>query len=108
MAASKTVAFAESVVTVHVKLASEPGVLPDGSEAWDVESQIMRPGDTLPLAIMPTYLSEAIKGGKVPGLVAITEAQAKKADAFYKQQMTVGEFVGDETESDPNFPAQEI
>jgi hypothetical protein len=108
MAASKTVAFAESVVTVHLTRTSEPGVLPDGSEAWDVESKIMQAGETLPLAVMPPYLSEAIKSGNVPGLVAITEAQAKKVSKFIDEQQTIGSFVNDEQESDPSFPAEEV
>ncbi len=108
MAAAKTVAFAEDTVTIHVALSSEPGVLPDGSEAWDVESKIMSRGETLPLAIMPPYLREAVKSGKVPGLVAITETQAKKAKAFYDQQISIGDFVGSEQETDPNFPTEEF
>ena len=108
MAASKNTAFAESAVTVHVTLASEPGQLPDGSEAWDVESKNMSRGDTLPLADMPPYLREAIKGGKVPGLIAMTETAAKKASAFYKGAGEASVFIqSEEEDNDPNFPAQE-
>ena len=107
MATAKTVAFAEIPVTIHVKRSSEPGVLPDGTEAWDVESKNMSAGQTFPLSDMPPYLSEAVKGGKVPGLVAVTEAQAKKIAKFMETNMGIGAFVGSEQESDPNFPAQE-
>jgi hypothetical protein len=108
MAAAKTVAFAETSMTVHVKRASEPGVLPDGTEAWDVESTIMSAGQTLPLSDMPPYLSEAIRKGDVPGLVAVTDAQAKKIANFMKTNMGIGAFVGSEQESDPSFPAEEF
>lgn len=106
--ATKNTAFAESTVTVHVALASEPGKLPDGSEAWDVESKIMNRGDTLPLSVMPPYLSEAIKKGKVPGLILMTEAQAKKASDFYKGAGNAEVFIQTDEVSDPNFPAEEI
>jgi len=110
MAAAKTVAFAENVVTVHVARTSEPGLLPDGSEAWDVESQIMVPGDTLPLSVMPPYLRDSIKSGKVPGLIAMTEAQAKKVRQFYDNQTGIGAAYvnSEEQESDPDFPVQEF
>jgi hypothetical protein len=107
MAAAKTVAFAENTVTVHVARSSEPGVLPDGSEAWDVESKILAPGMTLPLSEMPPYQSEAIKGGKVPGLIALTAAQAKRVEEAYKQQLGLGAYISAEQESDPTFPAEE-
>jgi len=86
------VAFAENVVTVHVAAVSEPGLLPDGSEAWDVESKVMVPGETLPLSSMPTYLREAIVGGKVPGLVAMTPAQAKRRVDTYNHALGIGSF----------------
>lgn len=108
MATAKTVAFAETPVTIHVKRASEPGKLPDGSEAWDVESKVMNTGETFPLSDMPPYLSEAIRKGNVPGLVAVTEAQAKKIAKFVETNMGIGAFVGSEQESDPNFPAEEF
>lgn len=107
MATAKTVAFAEIPVTVHVTRSSEPGVLPDGTEAWDVESKNMSAGQTLPLADMPPYLRDAVKGGKVPGLIAVTEAQAKKIQNFVETQMGIGAFVGSE-DSDPNFPVEEF
>ena len=108
MATAKTVAFAETPVTVHVTRASEPGLLPDGSEAWDVESKNMSAGQTLPLADMPPYLRDAIKSGKVPGLIAVTEAQAKKIAKFVETQMGIGAFVGSEQETDPDFPTEEF
>lgn len=108
MAAAKTVAFAEIPVTVHVTRSSEPGVLPDGTEAWDIESKSMSAGQTLPLNDMPPYLRDAVKGGKVPGLIAVTEAQAKKIQKFVETQMGIGAFVGSEEDSDPSFPAEEF
>lgn len=109
MANQKSLAFAESAVTVHVKLASEPGELPDGTKAWDVESKIMTPGETLPLNLMPPYLSEAIREGKVPGLVAMTHAQAKKTTEFYNAQTGLGAayVASEEQEEDPDFPVEE-
>lgn len=76
--ANPTVAFAESVMTIHVKRTSEPGLLPDGTEGWDVISKIMLPGDSILLSKMPPYLSDAVKNGTVPGLKALTSAQAKQ------------------------------
>ena len=76
------VAFAENVITVHVKRTSEPGLLPDGTEGWDVVSKIMAPGESMPLSDMPPYLSDAVKEGKVPGLKALTPAQAKKRATY--------------------------
>ena len=107
-AQKKTVAFAESAVTVHVARASEPGVLPDGSEAWDVESITLKPGQTLPLAEMPPYQAELITSGKSPGLVALTQAQAKRVEEAYAQQMGIGAYISAEQESDPDFPAEEF
>ena len=107
-APKKTVAFAESPVTVHVARTSEPGVLPDGSEAWDVESHIMSRGTTMPLADMPPYQAEAIRNGKVPGLIALTQQQAKRIEEAYKQSMGLGAYISvEEQESDPAFPAEE-
>ena len=77
------VAFAENVITVHVKRTSEPGKLPDGSEAWDVESRILTPGETLPLSELPPYLSEAVLGGKVPGL---NSPESPSAEAMANMQ----------------------
>lgn len=110
MAAQKSLAFAESVVTVHLTLASEPGLLPDGTEAWDIESKIMNPGDTLPLKLMPPYLSEAVREGKVPGLIAMTQAQAKKVTEFYQSEKGLGAayLESEEQEDDPDFPAEEF
>lgn len=108
-APKKTVAFAENAVTVHVALVSEPGVLPDGSEAWDVESKIMSPGTTLPLSVMPPYQAEAIRGGKVPGVIALTATQAKRIEEAYAQQFGIGAYLAsEEQESDPAFPATEF
>jgi hypothetical protein len=107
-AQKKTVAFAESSVTVHVKRMSEPGVLPDGSEAWDVESKVMTAGNTMPLSDMPPYLSEAILSGSAPGLVALTANQAKRVEEAYASQLGLGALIGAEEESDPAFPAEEI
>jgi len=104
---AKTVAFAEEAVTVHVARNSEPGVLPDGSEAWDVESITLKPGQTMPLAEMPPYQVDLIKSGKSPGLVALTQAQAKRVEEAYAQQMGIGSYISAEQESDPAFPAEE-
>ena len=109
--ATEKVAFAESVVTVHVKRMSEPGLLPDGTEGWDVESKIMRPGETMSLSVMPPYLSDAIKGGQVPGLKLMTEAQAKKRTEFLQEMMGLSspsEAEKEEQEEDPEFPVEEI
>lgn len=107
-AAKKTVAFAESPVNVHLARTSEPGVLPDGSEAWDVESKIMSAGTTIPLSEMPPYQAEAIRDGKVPGVIALTAAQAKRVEEAFAQQFGIGAYLAsDETESDPAFPAEE-
>lgn len=104
----KTVAFAEDTVTVHRTLSREPGVLPDGSEAWDIESVILTSGQTLPLADMPPYQVELVTSGKVPGLIALTPAQAKRVEEAYAQQMGIGTYVSAEQESDPDFPAEEF
>ncbi len=107
-AQKKTVAFAESPVTVHVSRSSEPGVLPDGSEAWDVESKLMSTGTIMPLSEMPPYQSEAIRDGKVPGLIALTATQAKRVEEAFSQNLGLGAYISTEQESDPAFPAQEI
>lgn len=107
-AQKKTVAFAEDTVTIHVARSSEPGVLPDGSEAWDVESKILAPGQTFPLDEMPPYQSELIRSGKSPGLIALTAAQAKRVEEAFAQHMGIGAYISAEQESDPNFPAEEF
>lgn len=78
MAKTEKVAFAEAAVTVHVARSSEPGLLPDGTEAWDVESKVLAPGDILPLSQMPKYLSEAVEKGTIVGLRAMTPTAARK------------------------------
>lgn len=107
-AQKKTVAFAESPVMVHMSRTSEPGVLPDGTTAWDVESKLMSIGTTMPLSKMPPYQAEAIRSGKVPGLIALTEAQAKRVEEAFAQNLGIGAYVNAEQESDPAFPAEEI
>ena len=110
-AVSEKVAFAENAITVHVKRMSEPGLLPDGTEAWDVESKLMRPGQTMPLSDMPPYLSDAIKEGQVPGLKAMTPAQVKKRVEFYSEMMGLNspdESSNEEQEEDPGFLAEEF
>lgn len=83
MAKTEKVAFAEAAVTVHVARSSEPGLLPDGTEAWDVESKVLAPGEFLPLSQMPKYLSEEIEKGSIVGLRAMTPTAARKrADEF--------------------------
>jgi len=108
-ATTKTVALAQEAVTIHVKLASEPSPLPDGSEAWDIESKILEPGETVSLDELPPYLSSAVKSGAAPGLVAITKAQADKVSGFKAASLETIEAFGhsEEQESDPNFPAEE-
>lgn len=94
--ANPTVAFAESVMTVHVKRTSGPGLLPDGTEGWDIVSKTMLPGDSILLSKMPPYLSDAIKNGSVPGLRALTSAQAKQR----AKAMETGYVVFDEAEEE--------
>lgn len=106
--AKKTVAFAEEAVTVHVTRSREPGVLPDGSEAWDIESVVLTPGQTLPLAEMPPYQVKLITSGESPGLIALTQAQAKRVEEAYSQKLGIGAYISAEQESDPAFPAEEI
>lgn len=106
------VAFAESAVTVHVKRVSEPGLLPDGGEAWDVESKIMLPGETLSLSEMPPYLSDAIKGGRVPGLKAMTPTQARQRVELLQElgglSPSAGKATAEEQEDDSEFPVEEF
>lgn len=108
-APKKNVAFAQEATTIHVKLASEPGTLPDGTEAWDIESRILNAGESVSLSDLPDYLAQAVRSGTAPGLIAITEAQAKKAANFKNAaEMAFDAFsVSEEQESDPNFPAEE-
>jgi hypothetical protein len=109
------VAFAEMPLTVHVKRTSEPGLLPDGTEAWDVESKLMSPGDSMPLSDMPPYLAEAIKAGEVEGIKLLTQKQiderAELVRAIAKGLSTPASFAGrdDEPEErdDPEFPTEE-
>ena len=109
MATADKVAFAESAVTVHVRRASEPNLLPDGTEVWDVESKIMLPGETMSLSEMPPYLSDAVKGGQVAGLKAMTPSQAKQRIESYNEIMGLSSpAVATEQEEDSDFPAEEI
>jgi hypothetical protein len=109
-APKKNVAFAEQAVTVHVKIASESSQLPDGSEAWDIESKVLEPGETVPFSDLPPYLSEAIRDGSAPGLTAITATQAKNVAQFKAANLEAAQaLIAEEEEqvSDPNFPAEE-
>ena len=106
--AEEKVAFAERPVTVHVTLSSEPSTLFDGSEAWDIESKILLPGETMPLSEMPPYLRESIKLGQVPGLKAMTPAQAQKTIDAYNNAMGFNSEPEEVIEDDPEFPAEEF
>jgi hypothetical protein len=110
-ATQEKLVLAESAVTIHVKRVSEPGLLPDGTEGWDIESKILFPGETMPLDDMPPYLSNAVKKGEVPGLKLMTPAQAKKHAAqvkAYYEGIQVPPTSENEAEEDPEFPAEEI
>lgn len=106
-ATEKKVAFVERAMSVHLKRGNEPGTLPDGSEAWDVESKVFARGDSIPLKDMPPYLSEAVKAGKVPGLKALSPAEIKQRNQIIAEYE--GNFViSDEGQDDnPEFPAEE-
>lgn len=107
---TKKVAFAESTVTVHVKRVSEPSLLPDGTQVWDVESKIMLPGETISLVELPPYLSNAVELGEVPGLKAMTPNQVKQRVELYQEigmLNSPAELVSEEQE-DSEFPAEEV
>jgi len=109
MAIAEKVAFAETAITVHVKRASEPSLLPDGEEVWDVESKIMLPGEIMSLSEMPPYLSDAVKGGHVAGLKALTPTQAKQRTESYNEIMGLSSPAeATEQEEDSEFPPEEI
>lgn len=107
--AETRVAFAESAVAVHVARVSEPGLLPDGTEAWDVDSKVLHPGEFIPLSQMPKYLADAVKKNEVPGLRLMTQAAAKRTvEAWNSVQGSPAAMEDLETEEDPEFPVEEI
>jgi len=108
---TKKVAFAESAVTVHVKRVSEPSLLPDGTQVWDVESKLMLPGETIPLIELPPYLSNAVEAGSTPGLKAMTPNQVKQRVELYQELGILNspaEPELEEQEEDSEFPAEEV
>src|SRR5574338_68073 len=77
MATTEKVIFAEDAATVHI-ISGDVEELPDGTKYEPHESRVLKPGETLQLSEVPSYLREAVKEGKAPGLVLLTPAQAKK------------------------------
>ena len=106
----KKVAFVERAMAVHIKRGNEPGTLPDGSEAWDVESRVFNRGESIPLKDLPPYLSEAVKAGKVPGLKALSTAEIKQRAEIIAEYNQMGSFeISDEgPDNSPEFPAEEF
>jgi len=109
-ATDKKVAFVERAMAVHIKRTNEPSKMPDGSEAWDIESKVFNRGETIPLDNLPPYLSEKVKAGKVPGLKALTSAQIKTRKELIDELNGLGTLaITDEgQDNNPDFPAEEL
>jgi hypothetical protein len=80
MAKSNKVVYASSDVTLHVALGSEEF---NGNTVWNVESVVLRPGDTLPLDKLPPYQKEAVEAGDVPGVQVVSEKEGEKLSAAW-------------------------
>lgn len=108
--AEEKLAFAETTVSVHIARASEPGLLPDGTEAWDVDSRILSPGETIALAELPKYQRDAASKGQIPGLKVMTQAAAKKRVELYNDLVGAQDAVAppEFAEEDPEFPVEEV
>lgn len=100
--APNKVAFAERPVTIHLKRSSEPNLLPDGEQAWDVEAKVLSAGQFVPLSELPPYLSEAVREGNSPGLVALTPKQAENRMKFVTEGFSALE--NDEEEEEQETP----
>lgn len=81
--ADKKVVLAESDATVHKLFApgAEPEVDQFGRKLYAVESQVLRAGDTVDADMLPPYLLDAVKAGKVENLKLMSESQAEKVKA---------------------------
>lgn len=101
-------ALAETAIALHVKRGTEPGLLPDGSEGWDIDSRILFPGETLPLSELAPYQADAIAEGKVDGVVAVTPGQLKQRIEMYNKVMGLSSTPEEVAESDPEFPVEEF
>lgn len=80
--ADKKVLLAESDVTVHVLMApgAEPEVDQFGRKLYNVESRVLRAGDTVDADMVPPYVLEAVKSGKAGNLKSMSEGQAQKVN----------------------------
>lgn len=109
--AETKVAFAESAVVVHIARSAEPGLLPDGTEGWDVDSKVLLPGETVALSEMPPYLRNAVKKGEVPGLKLLTPAAAKRRVDTWNDLAGIASppvALEEEFEQDSEFPIEEV
>lgn len=73
---SEKVIFAEDAATVHIldgDVTEENGQLVE-----PVYSKVLRPGETIGLSEVPSYLRKLVEEGKAPGLTLLTPQQAKR------------------------------
>lgn len=112
MPAAAKMVLVEAPTVVHIRRTDEPGLLPDGSEGWDVEARVMAPGESIPLEDIPPYLAERIEAGEVPGLKALTKRQISERAELVREISagfsTPASFASvPDQEDDQTFPAEE-
>lgn len=81
--AETKVLLAESDATVHVLFGAgaEPEVDQFGRAMYAVESKVLRAGETVDADMVPPYVLEAVKSGKVENLKLMSASQAEKVNA---------------------------
>lgn len=76
--ANERVLFADTGLTVHIAHNKEPVVDDQGNEFWDIYSQTLAPGQTVPFENLPKYLQDSLEAGEIPGARIVSLAEAKK------------------------------
>ncbi len=98
------VIYSEIESTIHVN-EGEAETLPDGTVYQPHSSKLLLPGDTIGVDEVPSYMVDAIKEKKAPGLLLLDQAEADKLNEFAKLvngTKTVADFAV--TTEGPDFP----
>jgi len=108
LAEAKQVVFAHDEVTLHTLLSPDPvkDVI-SGEEVYNVEAQVLLPGQSVAKERVPPYVLKHIEDGRAPGLSVMSESEADElaAKAAEIRAIAAGESVnvqGVPSESDAN------
>lgn len=79
--------FADQALTIHILLNDKPllDILTQEEILYDTKSQVLAPGDYVPLSELPPYLVKSLKAGDIPGarIVDLDEAERLNVEAAH-------------------------